>query len=164
MKKRIKKYNPKPINRNPLGYAIESVTLLKSHDDSLLKLSMINDNARVALMTGKATNSDLNTLIGMSNIVQALLDMGFGDEYSEIATEARYSLLSILERASKIKKFVAKGDELTSINKLFELHDAQLEIVTVGEVEKAIRTVENKLKNKQCFKASLFKGENHATV
>jgi hypothetical protein len=74
--------------------------------------------------------------------------MGFGKEYKEVFVDGKYALLSIVDRAVKHGRFTPTGPEITMLNTLMELHDAQLEVITVKDMEKAIRMVEARVKHK----------------
>jgi len=46
-------------------------------------------------------------------------------------------------------RFVAKASELTAINYVMELHDAQLDITTIAQLEKALDIVTNEIKSRK---------------
>ena len=46
-------------------------------------------------------------------------------------------------------RFVAKASELTAINYVMALHDAMLEITTIGELEKALDMVVLEIKSRR---------------
>ena len=46
-------------------------------------------------------------------------------------------------------RFVAKASELTAINYVMELHDAQLEITTIAQLEKALDMVVLEIKSRR---------------
>ena len=147
-KKPRKKYRPKPILRDPMGYVVESLTVLNDHGYPLVDLKIKNSQAMYALLRGAAKKYDIDKLIAMCNITEALMEMGYGKDYRDAFTHGKCAILSIVDRASKHGKFVPTGDEVGMLNTLMELHDAQLEVITVKEMERAIRTVETRIKHK----------------
>ena len=152
-KKPRKRYRPKPINCNTIGFAMESVATLSSmHSDYLLNLKIKNSEAMVALMRGTATKADMDTLIAMSNIVEALHSMGFGKEYQDVCVEGRYAILSVIYRAVDKLKFVLTASEIKALNTLMELHDAQFEVITVRDVEKALQIAKRKIRQNDAIK------------
>lgn len=144
MRKRSK-YRPKPQLPNPLNYVMESHRRITDHAGFLLDLRIKNSGAMVDLMQGKATRQSMDTLIAMSNVTEALHQMGFGDDYQDVCIDGRYAILKILDRAGDKGKFTPTGEEIRMLNKLMELHDAQMDVVTVRDVEKALAMVKYKI-------------------
>ena len=144
MRKRSK-YRPKPVLVNPLGYVIESMTPVTKHENFLLDLKIKNSEAMVALMQGHATKADMDILIAMSNVTEALHQMGFGAEYQDVCLNGRVAILSVVIRAGKHGRFTPTGPEIQLLNLLMELHDAQMDIVTVRDIEKALALVKFKI-------------------
>ena len=145
-KKPRKKYRPKPILSNPVGYVLESMTRVADHDFPMVDLKIKNHMAMTMLMQGTAVKDDMDKLIAMSNITEALWELGFGKEYRNVCVDGRYAILSIANRAIKHGKFTPTGPENTMLNMLMELHDAQMEVVTVRDMEKALDVVRTKLR------------------
>jgi len=96
----------------------------------------------VSLAQGQATKEDFNRLISAANVVEALYLMGFGTEYKAEMDAGQAALIEVAQRQHKLGKFVLKADELQALNLLMELHDAQLEVITVKDLERAIKLVE----------------------
>jgi hypothetical protein len=144
-KKPRRKYRPKPVLVNPLGYVLESMTRVADLTFPLVDLKIKNHMAMVALLRGDATKYDMDVLIAMSNITEALWRMGFGTEYQNVCIDGRYAILSIIDRAQQHGRFTPRGPEITMLNTLMELHDAQMEIITVKDMEKAITLAKKRL-------------------
>lgn len=145
-KKPRKKYRPKPVLQNPVGYVLESMMPLRNHDFPLTDLKIKNHLAMSMLTTGKATKKDMDMLVTMSNVTEALWEMGFGKEYQNVCIDGRYALLSVINRATQHGRFTPTGPEITMLNTLFELHDAQMEVITVKDMEKALELVRIRLR------------------
>lgn len=144
MKKRSK-YRPKPVLVNPLGYVLESMKPVAHHDQYLIDLKIKNNQAMVALLRGEAVYSDIDTLIAMSNIVEALYKLGFGDEYKDVTVGGREAIISIVHRATDIKRFTPTGLEIQALNLLMELHDAQMDVITIKDMERALDYIKLKM-------------------
>ena len=148
MRKRSK-YRPKGIIRNPIAYVMESMTPVAQHDSYLLDLKIKNSEAMVALLRGDATKRDMDTLIAMSNIVEALWNLGFGQDYKEVAIEGRVAILNIVHRAVTTKRFVPTGEQVKALQMLMELHDAQMDVITVGDMERALAYAHEQMRLKK---------------
>ena len=148
MRKRSK-YRPKPTLVNPLGYVIESLKPVASHDQYLLDLKIKNSMAMSALLRGKADHDDMDILVAMSNVVEALYQLGFGTEYKNVAIDGREAILRIVYRAAEIKRFTPTGVEIQALNSMMELHDAQMEIITVKDMERALQFIDTKMQKNE---------------
>jgi len=143
------KYKPKPVLQNPLGYVLDGIAPITAHSKYLVELQLKNSSAMVNLMQGKATKQDMNIIIAMSNIVEALCELGFGKEYASVAVDGREAIISIVYRAVDKFRFVPTGPEIKALNTLMELHDEQMQVITVRDMDKAIAHSKEKLRNKR---------------
>jgi hypothetical protein len=134
---------------NPLAYVLEDIKPIEQHETFLLDVKLKNSGAMVALMRGTATKKDMDALIAMANITEALQRLGFGKEYGEVCVEGRVAILSIVTRAVQRLKFIPTGPEIQALNKLMELHDAQMEVITVKDMGRAIDLAKRLLRAKQ---------------
>jgi len=145
-KKPRKKYRPKPVLQNPVGYVLESMMPIRNHDFPLVDLKIKNHMAMTMLLQGKAKKDNMDKLIALSNVSEALWELGFGKEYQNVCTEGRYALLSIINRAVHHGRFTPTGPEITMLNTLMELYDAQMDVITVKDMERALDLVKAKLR------------------
>jgi hypothetical protein len=148
MRKRSK-YRPKKVLVNPVGYVLEGMTPLVQHHDSLLNLKLKHHTAMVNLTQGIATRDDMDRLINMANMTEALYRLGFGIEYKEIVSTGLASLLAVARRGAESNRFILKAVEMKAINELIELHDAQMEVIAIKDIDRAIALVENEKKHKR---------------
>jgi len=148
MRKRSK-YRPKPILQNPIGYVLEGMEPVRSHGSHALNLKIRNHLALSNLTQGKATRQDIDTLISMVNIVEALYRLGFGKEYAEEVKNGLDALHAVAVRGKDSNRFILKADEMNALNVISELHDAQLEVITVKDLDQAIDLVEKEFRAKK---------------
>ena len=148
MRKRSK-YRPKGVRLDIVGYVTESLKPVAHHDSYLLDLKIKNSEAMVALLQGKATKQDMDILIAMSNIVEALWHLGFGKEYKEVTVEGRVAILNIVHRAVTTKRFVPTGEQIKALQTLMELHDAQMDVITIKDMERALAYAESQLRQRR---------------
>lgn len=148
MRKRSK-YRPKKVLVNPVGYVLEGMTPVGKHDSFLLDLKIKNHLSMSSLTQGKATREDMDKLINMANIAEALYRLGFGADYKDVLQEGSSALLAIARRGAETNRFVLWGAEMKALNTLMELHDAQMEVITIKDMERAVALVENERKQKR---------------
>lgn len=148
MRKRSK-YRPKKILVNPIGYVLEGMSPVAKHDSFLLDLKIKNHISMASLTQGKATRDDMDKLISMSNITEALYRLGFGTDYKDVLRDGSTALLDIARRGAETNRFVLWGAEMKALNTLMELHDAQMEVITIKDMERAVALVENERRQKR---------------
>lgn len=147
MRKRSK-YRPKGVRLDTMAYIKESMTPVAVHDSYVLDLKIKNSMAMKALLRGEATNYDMDILIAMSNITESLYTLGFGSEYGEACAGGREALIGIAHRAVTAKRYTPTGKEIGQLNTLMELHDAQMDVITIKDMERALEHAKKSFKNK----------------
>lgn len=135
------KYKPRPVLLNPMGYVIESMTPVSQHNSFLIDVKVKNHMALMSMTQGKAVRGDVDTLIQAVNIVEALYRMGVGAEYGDAMREGSNALHSVGVRGAKSGQFILRSDEMKALNIIMELHDAQLEVITLKDMERAHKIV-----------------------
>lgn len=141
MRKRSK-YRPKGVFVNPVAYVLESMTPVAKHSNFLVDLKIRNHMAMTAITQGRATRADMDDLIAMTNAVEALYRMGFGKEYDEVVADGIHAVLSVARRgAANGNRFILTASEMNALNNLMELHDAQMEVITVRDMENATKLI-----------------------
>lgn len=133
-----RKYRPKPVLADPVGYVVEGVQPVASHGSYLVDLLLKNHSAMETLLKGTATKKHMDTLIAMHNVTEALYRMGFGRDYSDCIVRGKAALLDLCGRGAKTGRFVCRAPEIQAMNDLMELHDAQMAVITVSDMQKAI--------------------------
>jgi len=140
MRKRSK-YRPKGVLINPVAYVLEGMKPLRDHDSTLIDLKIKNHAAMESLTKGRAMRSDMDILINMVNVVEALYRLGFGEDYGDVVQQGLDALHEVGKRGVQTGRFILKAHEMSHLNTIMELHDAQMEIATVKDMEKAIDLV-----------------------
>lgn len=140
MRKRSK-YKPRAVLVNPVAYVVESVKPVSQHENYLLDLKIKNHGAMAALTRGQATRADMDLLIAMSNMIEALWTLGFGKDYEAVMIEGQAALIAVGRRGATTGRFILRAEEMAALNLLMELHDAQMEVVTVGDIERGITVI-----------------------
>jgi len=148
MRKRSK-YRPKGVIMNTMAFVIEGMTPVAMHDNFLIKLKIKNHMALTNLTQGKATREDMDMLIPMANVTEALFRMGFGAEYGDITQGGLDALHAVGKRGAQSNRFTLRSEEMKAINALMELHDAQMDAITVRDIERAFKLVDEEFKQRK---------------
>lgn len=141
MRKRSK-YRPKHVLVNPVGYVLENLSPVNSHTSFMLDLKIKNHGALETLTKGKAKHTDIDTLIAMVNMTEAFARLGFGKDYSDVVRDGLQALRDVGKRGATSGSFVLKAHEMNALNSAMELHDAQMDVVTLKDMDKAIALVQ----------------------
>lgn len=142
-------YRPKRVLLNPVGYVLESLSPVTSHASFMLDLKIKNHGSMDALTKGVAKSTDIDSLISMVNMTEAFARLGFGQEYSEVVRDGLQALRDVGKRGAMTGSFVLKAHEMNALNAAMELHDAQMEVVTLGDMDKAIALVQEEYRLKK---------------
>jgi hypothetical protein len=135
--------------QNPLGYVLESLTPIATMDKYFIELKIKNHLALANLTKGVATRQDIDSLIQAVNMVEALYRLGFGREYFTEVRAGLDALHAVGVRGVKTGRFILKSEEMNALNEAMELHDAQLEVITLKDMENAIKLVNEELRQKK---------------
>ena len=141
-------YRPKPQLPNPVAWIINGFKPISQA--GIVNVQIKNHNAIDALRKGIADREDMDTIIEALNIAEALQRIGIGDEYKDELRSAQDALYAVSRRGiDREYRFVLKAQELAAINLGMEIHDAQIEVTTVEQMEKAIDIVKSEIKNRR---------------
>ena len=134
-------YRPKPIICNPLNHVLTSVTMVSAHKSYLVDLRINNHGALAAMTQGRADRKDIDVIIGMGNVCEALSRLGFGSEYGSVISAGTEAIYQIAARGIPTNRFIMRAQEINALNDLIELHDAQMEVITIRDMEKALALI-----------------------
>ena len=148
MRKRSK-YKPKHVLLNPVGFVLEGLSPVRSHSSFMVDLKIKNHGAMETLTKGLATRTDIDTLISMVNMTEAFARLGFGNDYSDVVRDGLQALRDVGRRGATSDSFILKAHEMNALNTAMELHDAQMEVVTLKDMDAAIALVREEYRLKK---------------
>ena len=145
------KYKPRGVRLDVMAWVKSGMMLTsKVGGGSIITQTRIKNHISIeALRKGEAGFDDIDTLINAFNVTEALAIMKIGDDYRAEIRAGQDALFTLGVRAKEKGRFVATGPELMSINLAMEIHDAQLDICTVAEMEKALDYVWEQIRLKK---------------
>lgn len=149
MRKRSK-YKPKPIRVDVMDYVKSG---LKKFDevDVAVDLRIRNHHAMEELRLGRATKDDIDIIVGAFNMVEGFIRLrhDLGRDWEKEIRAGQDALLAVGRRGVETGRFICKAEELVAMNLVMELHDAQLDKVTIKEMEQAMEIVHEDFRTKR---------------
>jgi hypothetical protein len=145
------KYKPKGVRLDTMAW-IKSGMLKAAEVGGggiILDTRIKNHNAIDKLRLGQADKDDVDILIQAFNVTEALAIKNIGDDFRAEIKAGQDAIYSLGVRSVGIGRFVATGPELSAINLTMEIHDAQLDICTVAEMEGALDYVWDQIMKKK---------------
>lgn len=115
----------------------------------MLDLKIKNHSAMETVTKGLAKRADLDTLIAMVNMTEAFARLGFGSDYSDVVRDGLQALRDVGQRCVVSGSFILKAHEMNALNTAMELHDAQMEVVTLKDMDAAIALVQEEYRLKK---------------
>jgi hypothetical protein len=139
-KKVKKKYKPKTVLYDTMQYVKTGMAPMSTASTLVMTLKLKNHGALDNLRHHKGTKEDVTVLTHAFITAQSIADLKVGgsEEYSEALDTAQEAILTISNRSDKWKKVQATPVEVDNLIYGMDVHDAQLAICTVSELEKAI--------------------------
>lgn len=138
MKKRNKKYRPRPVLQNPLEFVLSGLRPVKDLPGIYLEVQLKNRQALEQVRKGLATKQDIDMLIGVFNISEALAHFGLGHDWLDEINAAQNDLLELARRGvERNMRFIMTAKQWESLKLVMDLHEEQLANATVYDIERA---------------------------
>lgn len=145
-----KAYRPKVVISNPLDYVLSGYA--PPSEDVKVNLRIKFHLAMTRIAKGEADKDDWGIVADAINVCVVLCEMGFGREFYPDLVAAQQAMLDMKARYKKTGKIILKGDEMQKINVALDLHDQQIDLVRTIDVERAVFSVQQRLRNGIIFK------------
>ena len=87
--------------------------------------------------------------IAMGNVTEALSRLGFGKEHGDITQDGLNALHAVGKRGVESGKFILRSEEMRALNTLMELHDAQMDVITIKDMERGLKLVDEEFRQRK---------------
>lgn len=145
MRKRCRR-TPRPVLKNPLKYVLDGLTPMRTMKEDVERLRIKNHGALQLIVIGRGKKEDVDVLIAATNMAVAIKDVcKLGGDYEADISAMHAAVYSMARRGIETGRFVFTGPELQAVNAGMEVHDAQIDICTVQEIEKACAYVKKEI-------------------
>lgn len=149
MKKRSK-YRPKGVRLDVMAWIKAGMLPVSAVNDAATTLKIKNHAALASITHGTGTRDDMDIVIAAMNITEALALLGQGKDWHPEIRAAQEAVLQMGKRGiANGDRFVFTGPEMQAVNLAMDVHDAQLDVCTVSQLEKALGLVEQEIRHKR---------------
>ncbi|KVN92586.1 hypothetical protein [Burkholderia ubonensis] len=118
------------------------------HDSQMRDMGIAYRIAFDRMRAGRGDMSTWSTISGMTHIAAAMAERGIGHEHIDALERA----LAGIERAERHGResgcWTFDGDALSAVKAALDIHDAQLEVATIGDAREAIKEAERRIDRK----------------
>ena len=152
-------YRPRHVRINAVDWVLSGFKKVASLTDSNFVIRTKTRLALDALLKGKATRQDLDTIIEAANMAQALTRLGIGRDWKGEIDAAHEAILSMCRRGiANGDRFAFTGPEMAAVKLAMDVHDAQLDECTVAQMEQGLSIVNSAIINR---KATVIHDKTH---
>ena len=144
------KYKPKGVRLDAMNWVVTGMTKVSAKESAYVTMHLKNMSALDSLAKGTANKKEIDIVIGVINVAEALCELGVGSEYHQIVLSASSALYDVCKRSFEINdRFICRGEELSAIKLGYEVHDAQMEITTIGMLDKALDVIDRTIREQK---------------
>ena len=141
------KYKPKGVRLDTMNWVVTGMTKVSAKESAYVTMHLKNMSALDSLAKGTANKKEIDIVIGVINVAEALCELGVGSEYHQIVLSASSALYDVCKRSFDINdRFICRGSELSAIKLGYEVHDAQMEATTIGMLDKALDVIDKTIR------------------
>ena len=141
------KYKPKGVRLDAMNWVVTGMTKVSAKESEYVTMHLKNMSALDSLAKGTANKKEIDIVIGVINVAEALCELGVGSEYHQIVLDASSALYDVCKRSFDINdRFICRGSELSAIKLGYEVHDAQMETTTIGMLDKALDVIDKTIR------------------
>ena len=161
-KKPRKKYVPRTVIKDPIRYIVRGNN--PAEPEAVTKVKINHHLSMLAITQGKGVAADWQVVANALNAAVVLAEMGYGVEYVPEGVKAQGAMVMIRDRLKATGRMTLKAAEMQAINEALALHDEQIEIATIRDMEKAIIHVEEQLRKGNFVKVAPAPANHPAAV
>ena len=141
------KYKPKGVRLDTMNWVVTGMTKVSAKESAYVTMHLKNMSALDSLVKGTANKKEIDIVIGVINVAEALCELGVGSEYHQIVLSASSALYDVCKRSFDINdRFICRGEQLSAIKLGYEVHDAQMEATTIGMLDKALDVIDKTIR------------------
>ena len=143
-----KKSTPRRWQKNPFAMhiALNNVSLVKDAGEANTNMRIIAHDAMDMLRQGVATRGHMQMIVEAANMAETLASVeGIGKDWIPEINQAQEAIHAIANRSAEIGRYVLRAQELTALNLLMEIHDAQLDACSIQTLGRAVDYIRKRM-------------------
>ena len=144
MRKRSK-YKPRPVLTDPVAYVVESSTPLVDHGTYVIDWKLKLHVAMEMLVKGIAKKPHMDAVVAARNITEGLMVTLGGTDVDGTLVRSGAALMDVCDRANAGKGTTLRAPEMQALRDMMALHDELLDVVTVGQMERAMAYIKKEI-------------------
>jgi hypothetical protein len=143
-------YKPRQVFADPVAWVINGMKPISSTGEAI-GLKIKNHQALFDITHGDGNRDRVDVLIAAMNMAEALylVNADLGKDYADEIKDAQDAIYCMAKRGLVKDRFLFTGVEMQAINTGMEVHDAQLDACSIGELETAIKLVFEAIKHRR---------------
>lgn len=147
-KGRKKKYVPKKKLLDNVKHVLDGAKSISSNTS--LRILTLVYSALKCLKTGKGTQTDWETVAHALNMSELLAtDLNIGKDYLTLILKGQQAHNNCGARANERGSFGYTGLEIQALDQTLEVHDQQLHLATISELERLADKIDKRVLSKQ---------------
>lgn len=124
-----------------MAFVKETMEPIRSRDECTM-FKLRNHLAMVELAQGRGTRQDIDTVVNALNVTEALARINVGNDWAPEIKAGQDALLDMATRGLAAgNHFIFTAAQLTAVNLAMGVHDVQLDAVSFGQLESALKLV-----------------------
>lgn len=149
MRKKSKKYRPKGVRLDAVQWVIDGMKKVTDKKSEYLTLHLKNMSALDSLVKGTANKREMDIVINVVNVSEALCKLGIGADMNNEVLRASDALFAVCKRSFDLGgRFVCRGEEIALIKEAYLIHDAQMEMATLADLDRALDLIHYSIRYK----------------
>ena len=140
------KYKPRPRLTDPVAYVVESSTPLVDHGTYVIDWKLKNHVAMEHLIKGMAKKPHMDAVVAARNITEGLMVTLGGTDVDGTLLRSGAALMDVCDRANAGRGTTLRAPEMQALRDMMALHDELVDVVTVGQMERAMAYIKKEIK------------------
>lgn len=144
-------YRPKGVRLDNLSWIKSGFQKVGTLPKAGVGLKIKNHIALDAIMRGEGTKDYVDELIACFNMAEAIyrINPKLGSDYAQEIRAAQDAIYSLGKRFLNTGRIGFTGPEMMAVREAMDIHDVQLDEISVKEMERAIDLVTTVIRSKQ---------------
>ena len=155
--RRHMKYPPGCARLDTMEMVQESLAPIGAAEDGrwLAEVRLKNHSAVTEFVRGRGNKGNMEYIVQMHNMTRGLILAGFGVDLTSIVLDSEKVIQAIAARVRAKGTFTLYANEIEALNALLELHDAQLSVATIGDLDRAYKKLKAEFRGGKHHRLSL---------